>query len=97
MSVELQKACDRARGEKLWYCERKSGVTEKCMRTVRQGSSLNPFMVTVMVGRLTDEARLDKVFTDDIVIFRDRAEESLGMWRYGLMRSESQQKHHVCK
>lgn len=33
----------------------------------------------------------------DIVIFRDRVEESLGMWRYGLMRSESQQKHHVCK
>lgn len=35
VSVELQEACDRARGEKLWCCERKSGVAEKCVRMVQ--------------------------------------------------------------
>ena len=35
MFVDLEKAYDKMPREEVWYCMRKSGLTEKCVRIVQ--------------------------------------------------------------
>ncbi|KAM7373883.1 hypothetical protein PAMP_006573 [Pampus punctatissimus] len=118
--VDLEKDYDSVPREELWYCMRKSGVTETYVRVVQdmyedcktvvrcavgvteelkvevglhQGSTLSPFLFTMVMDRLTDEVRQESpwtmMFADDIVICsesREQVEEKLERWRFVLER-----------
>ena len=71
------------------------GTTERFKVKVglHQGSTLSPFLFTVIMVRLTDEVRREPpwttLFADDIVIYEDTREEverRIECWRYALER-----------
>ncbi|KAI5606596.1 hypothetical protein C0J50_2095 [Silurus asotus] len=94
--VDLEKAYDRVPREELWYCMRKSGVSEKYVRVVQdmyEDSVTAVKCAVVVMDRLTDEVRQESpwtmMFADDIVICcesREQVEKSLERWRYALER-----------
>ena len=71
------------------------GTTEsfKVKVGLHQGSALSPFLIAVIMDRLTDEVRRElprkMLFVDDIVICkktRKEVERRLESWRYALER-----------
>ena len=71
------------------------GTTESCKVKVglHQQLALSPFLLAVIMDRLTDKVRrepsLTMLFADDIVIFeetREEVERRLEFWRYALER-----------
>ncbi|KAI5628101.1 hypothetical protein C0J50_8339 [Silurus asotus] len=73
-----EEVMGRVPREELWYCMRKSGVSEKYVRVVQdmyedsvtavkcglhQRSALSPFLFAVVMDRLTDEVRQESPWT----------------------------------
>ena len=56
--VDLEKAYDRAPREELWYCMRKSGVTEKYVRVVQDMYGSCKTVVRCAMG-VTEEFRVE--------------------------------------
>ncbi|KAE8277169.1 hypothetical protein D5F01_LYC25016 [Larimichthys crocea] len=56
--VDLEKACDRVPREELWYCMRKSGLTEKYVRAVQDTCEGCKTVVRCAVG-VTEEFKVE--------------------------------------
>ncbi|KAK3513822.1 hypothetical protein QTP70_028862, partial [Hemibagrus guttatus] len=57
-SGDLEKAYDRVPREELWYCMRKSGVAEKCVRVVQDMYERSRTVVRCAVGQ-TEEFKVE--------------------------------------
>ncbi|KAI5085121.1 NACHT, LRR and PYD domains-containing protein 12 isoform X3 [Silurus meridionalis] len=94
--VDLEKAYDRVLREELWYCMKKSGVSENYVMVVQdmyEDSVTAVKCAVVVMDRLTDEGRQESpwtmMFAYDIVICgesSEQVEKSLERWKYALER-----------